>query len=165
MMALRGRLFLLVVLGQLSVSAAADGQRIEARFFPGPDLNIEARWLMPVLSPRGDPTLNSLLVAQTSTTELRMAVPAEFIGKRIRVYLRLPSTTPGLMANHGLEAEWTTQGVYLPGKAAPGARALFFEGVANAPLLRDFVTYTFRIDANYVTGPVRFDPVYEIEAY
>jgi len=162
---LRNQLLLLAVLCLSSLYAAADGKRVEARFFPGPDLHIEARWLVPVLSPRGDPTLNSLLVAQTASTELRLTIPQELIGKRVRIHAHLPSATTGLMGNRGFEAEWITQGVYRPGAAIPGARVLFYEGIANAPVLRDFVTYTFRVDANYVTGPVRFDPVYEIEAY
>jgi len=162
---LRNQLLWLAVLCLSTLPAAADGQRIDARFFPGPDLNIEARWLVPVLSPRGDPTLNSLLVAQTASTELRLTIPPDLVGKRARIYARLPSATTGLMGNRGLETEWTTQGVFRPGTVIPGARVLFFEGVVSAPVLRDFVTYTFRVDANYVTGPVRFDPVYEIEAY
>jgi hypothetical protein len=42
---------------------------------------------------------------------------------------------------------------------------LFYEGTVPGTPLRDFVAYTFKVDARYSSGPVRFEPVYEIEAY
>jgi hypothetical protein len=68
-----------------------------------------------------------------------------------------------MVAGRGLEAEWRTQGIFLSGKARPGDRVLFFEGTPTGSLLRDYVAYTFSIDARETMGPIRFETVYEIE--
>jgi len=139
------------------------GEPVVARFFPTDELQINAHWALPAPNPRVDPALNNLILAKTPVTEMRLTLPAAFVGKSVRIYQLMPNFVPGLTSGRGLEVEWTTQGIYIPGKARGGERALFFEGTPTSTKLRDYVAYTLRIDAAYTAGPVRFEPTYEIE--
>jgi hypothetical protein len=151
-----------LLLGLLSLPALA-GMRIESRYVPGPNLDLQARWLVPRPRATTDPAQASLMVAESAFTEMLLTIPADFIGKNVRIFLIMPPQTPGIAGPAGMEAEWRTQGVFLPGKARPGERVLFFQGVIKQSPLRDLIAYTFRVDARYNTGHVRFDPIYEIE--
>lgn len=153
----------LLVVSMLAIGSAHAGQRIESYYFPGPELQLESRWLVPHLRGGGDAQLNDIAIAESPFTELRLVVPAAYVGKRVRVDALLPAFTQGLEGSRGLEIEWRTQGVFRPGKLRMGERVPLFEGVASGPLLSDRVAYIIRMDARYVIGPVRFETVYEIE--
>ncbi len=162
MMRIGRRLSWGLLLGLLSLPALA-GTRIESRYVPGPNLDLQARWLVPNARPNADPRQANLFVAESAFTEMFLDIPAAFIGKNVRIFLIMPQQTPGIAGPTGMEAEWRTQGVFLPGSARPGERVLFFQGVIQQSPLRDLIAYTFRMDARYNTGQVRFDPIYEIE--
>lgn len=151
---------LLVLFTAAGVVAA---EPVIARFFPIDELQVNAQWALPAPNPRVDPALNNLILAKTPVTEMRLTLPAEFVGKSVRIFQLIPNFVPGLTSGRGLEVEWTTQGVYIPGKARGGERVLFYEGTPTSTTLRDQVAYTLRIDSAYTTGPVRFQPTYEIE--
>ena len=139
------------------------GTRIESLYVPGPNLSLQARWM--TRNPRAapDPALANIMVAESAFTEMLLTIPADFIGKNVRIFLVMPPQIPGIAGSAGMEVEWRTQGVFLPGKARPGERVLFFQGVIQQSPLRDLIAYTFRMDARYNQGKVRFDPAYEIE--
>ncbi len=142
------------------------GERIESRYFPGPNLDLQARWLVPAPQRlRAEPGLRSIYVAESPFTELRLLVPPAFVGKRVRIFLLVPGRVTGMSGQAGFEAEWRTQGVFLPGKSRAGDRVLFYEGTVPSTPLRDFVAYTFKVDDRHTSGPVRFEPEYEIEEY
>ncbi len=147
----------------LAAPSTPAGERIEPRFFPSPMINLDSRWLIPHPRTDTDPELANTMVAQTDFTELHLPVPPVLVGRSVRVFLVLPAATQGAGGRNGLEVEWKTQGVFRAGSARPGDRVLFFEGRVTQPLLKDLVAYTFLIDARYSTGPVRFEPEYEIE--
>lgn len=154
------------VLALLASLPAPAGQRIESQYFPGPNLDLQSRWLLPAPQRiRAEPALRHLYVAESPFTELRLLVPPAWVGKRVRVYLLVPGQITGMSGPAGFEAEWRTQGVFLPAKSRPGERVLFYEGTVPGTPLRDFVAYTFKLDARYTSGAVRFEPVYEIEEY
>ena len=148
--------------GLLALPAGA-GQRIESYYFPGPELQLQSRWLVPHLRPSVDPELASITVAESAFTELRLVVPQAFIGKRVRIDAVLPAFAQGVEGSRGLEVEWRAQGAFKPGKLRMGERIPLFEGVASGPILSDRVAYIVRVDARYVAGPIRFETVYEIE--
>jgi len=139
------------------------GQRIESYYFPGPELQLQSRWLVPHLRPNIDPALASITIAESPLTELRLVVPQAFIGKRVRIDALLPAFAQGVEGSRGLGLEWTTQGVFRPGKLHMGERIPLFEGVISGPILSDRVAYIVRMDARYAAGPIRFETVYEIE--
>lgn len=151
-------------LGISSVSAIA-GLPLESSYYPGPNLDLEARWLVPAPGVSTDPTMANLMVAESTFTELRLTIPPTFLGKRVRIFLSLPGQVPGMAGVAGFEASWRTQGVFLPGAVRPGVRVLFFQGIIQSSPLRDLVAYTFKMDARNSLGPVRFEPLYEIEEF
>lgn len=153
-----------LLLGLLSLPALA-GTRIESLYVPGPNLDLQARWLTPNARASTDPAQADLFVAESAFTEMQLTIPAAFIGKNVRIFLVLPPQTPGIAGPAGMEATWRTQGVFLPGTARPGERVMFFQGVIRQSPLRDLIAYTIRVDARYNSGQVRFDPIYEIEEH
>jgi hypothetical protein len=142
---------------------ALAGTRIESLYVPGPNLSLQARWMTRTPHATTDPTLANLMVAESAFTEMLLTIPADFIGKNVRIFLVMPPQIPGVIGPAGMEVEWRTQGVYIPGKAHPGERVLFFQGVIRQSPLRDLIAYKFRMDARYNHGQIRFDPFYEIE--
>jgi hypothetical protein len=153
-----------LALALATLTASADGgQRIEASFFPRDHLDLESRWLVENPRPGTDARLGSEIIAESDFTELRLAIPPSLVGKNVRIFLTLPTSTQGAGGPNGLEAQWKTQGVFRSGSVRPGDRVLFFEGAVDQNPLRDLIAYTFRIDARYSTGVIRFEPEYDIE--
>lgn len=149
----------------LVATLAAGGERIEGSYFPQPHLDLQARWAQPLRDSRMDPALANLIVAESPFTELRLRIPDRVIGRRVRIHMVVPPVVDGVGGAAGLEVEWKTQGAFRPGRARPGERALLFEGLATETPLRDFVAYTFHIDARFLRDHIRFEPHYEIEEY
>jgi len=149
--------------GLFTLSTVCIAEPVVARFFPTDELQIDAQWALPTPNPRVDPALNNLILAKTPVTEMRLIVPPSYVGKSVRIYQRVPNFVQGIAGGRGLAVEWTTQGVYIAGKSRPGERILFYEGIPSGTTLRDYVSFTLRIDSAYAMGPVRFEPVYEIE--
>jgi hypothetical protein len=143
--------------------AAVAAQRIESTYFPSPNLELEGHWLVAQPRANTDADAFNAIVAQSAVTELRLTIPPPYVGKRVRIFMVLPIANEGMSNGQGLMVEWRAQGVYLSGQGRPGERALFFQGVVAGNVLRDNITYTFHIDGRYTSGPVRFEPVYEIE--
>jgi hypothetical protein len=147
----------------LASAPASAAERIESRYFPNPELQLESQWQVPNPQVSTDPLMANRMIAQSPFTELRLSIPPAYVGKTVRIYLVFPPSAQGIISGRGLEAEWRTQGIFLSGKARPGDRVLFFEGTPTGSLLKDFVAYTFVIDARETMGPIRFETVYEIE--
>lgn len=152
-----------LIVAAVVVLPATGGQRIESHYFPGPELRLESRWLVPHVRAGRDAALNNVVVAESAFTELRLIVPQAYIGKRVRVTASLPAFAQGVGGSRGLEVEWRTQGVFQPGKLAMGERLVLYEGVVRGALLSDRLAYVVRMDARYATGPIRFETVYEID--
>jgi hypothetical protein len=163
-MTVRALIFRLLVLtlGLAAVPAYA-GQRLEARFYPNPHLQLQSQWLEPVLRRGLDLERASTLIATSPYTELQMIIPPAFVGKRVRILLVAPAQIRGITDCRGLEMEWKTQGTYLPGRARPGDRVLLYQGTVTSAVLRDMITFTYQINADYVDGPISVEPIYEIE--
>ena len=151
-----------LLLGLLSLPVPA-GTRLESLYVPGPNLNLQARWLVQDARATRDPSQANLFIAESAFTEMLLNIPAAYVGKNVQIFLIMPPQIPGVSGPAGMEVEWRTQGVFLPGKARPGERVLFFQGVIQQSPLRDRIAYKFSMDARYNNGQVRFDPLYEIE--
>jgi len=154
--------FWVLSLSLITLPALA-GTRIESLYVPGPNLDLKARWLVPSSRMSSDRARANLMVAESTFTEIVFNIPSEFVGKNVKIFMIMPPQTVGMVGSTGLEVEWRTQGVLLPGKLQANEKVLFFEGVIPKSPLRDWIAYTFRMDARYTLGDVRFDPVYEIE--
>lgn len=105
-----------------------------------------------------------LLKAHIPDVEVRLNT-SNYIGKKARIYLALPSQIDGFSGSRGFSLTWKTTGIFVSGATSPGNRALIFEGLIGSPLLTEFFTFTLKLDANRLTGKLRYAPIYEIELY
>ena len=105
-----------------------------------------------------------LLKAYIPNVEVRLDT-ASYMGRRARIYLTLPQQIDGLNDSGGFLLTWKTNGLLASGSIIPGSRALIFDGVIEPPLMTDFFTFTLKVDANRLTGKLRYAPIYEIELY
>ena len=105
-----------------------------------------------------------LLKAHIPDVEVRLNT-SNYTGKKARIYLALPSQIDGFNGSQGFHLAWKTTGVFYSGTTSPGNRALIFEGVIGSSLLTEFFTFTLKLDANRLTGKLRYAPIYEIELY
>jgi len=105
-----------------------------------------------------------LLKAHIPDVEVRLNT-SNYIGKKARIYLAMPSQVDGFNGSQGFSLAWKTTGIFDSGETSPGNRALIFEGIIGSPLLTDFFTFTLKLDANRLTGKLRYAPIYEIELY
>jgi len=103
-----------------------------------------------------------LLKAHIPDVEVRLNT-SSYIGKKARIYLALPRQVDGFNGSQGFSLAWKTTGVFASGTTSPGNRALIFEGLIGASLLTEFFTFTLKLDANRLTGKLRYAPIYEIE--
>jgi len=103
-----------------------------------------------------------LLKAHIPDVEVRLNT-LKYIGKQARIYLALPSQIDGFSGSRGFSLTWKTTGIFASGATSPGNRALIFEGLIGASLLTEFFTFTLKLDANRLTGKLRYAPIYEIE--
>ena len=105
-----------------------------------------------------------LLEAYIPDVEVRLKT-SNYLGKKARIYLGLPSQIDGFNGSQGFSLTWKTTGIFASGATSPGNRALIFEGLIGSPLLTEFFTFTLKLDANRLTGKLRYAPSYEIELY
>ncbi len=105
-----------------------------------------------------------LLKAHIPDVEVRLNT-SNYVGKKARIYLALPSQIDGFNGSQGFSLTWKTTGIFSSGMTSPGNRALIFEGLIESPLLTEFITFTLKLDANRLTGKLRYAPIYEIELY
>jgi len=105
-----------------------------------------------------------LLKAHIPDVEVRLNT-SNYIGKKARIYLALPSQIDGFNGSQGFSLAWKTTGIFASGTTFPGNRALIFGGLIESPLLTEFITFTLKLDANRLTGKLRYAPIYEIELY
>lgn len=90
---------------------------------------------------------------------------AGYIGKKAKIYLALPQTIDGYNSTEGFLLTWETDRIFASGGTLPGNRALIFDGKIDYPIMADLFTFTLKIDASYLTGKLRYAPIFEIETY
>jgi hypothetical protein len=131
---------------------------------PRKQINFNFEW-----ANKGDlSTLNKdeffLIEAHIPDVEVRLNM-SNYIGKKARIYLALPGQIDGFNGSQGFSLTWKTTGIFASGMTSPGNRALIFKGVIGSSLLTEFFTFTLKLDANRLTGKLRYAPIYEIELY
>lgn len=138
-------------------------ERVRSEFFPQRHLTLQGQWANPRFT--GDIDADSRVVASFNDIELRFFLPPAFTSppQQAQIFMLMPVQIPGLDVGGGLEFTWVTRGRLLNGTARPGDRVLIFEGVVGEPVLADFLNLTITIDARRMVGPVRLDPLFEIE--
>jgi len=77
----------------------------------------------------------------------------------------LPKQIDGFNGSNGFSLGWNTTGFFAPGTVILGTRALIYDGLIESPLMIEFFTFTLKVDANCLTGKLRYVTIYEIELY
>lgn len=145
----------------LAATGAAAATRLDDSASPRARVDVNPRWLH-TNEGLTDPALLNAMVAEVRNLEVRLNT-APFVGKRGRIYLSLPAFTVGLQSPSGLRVEWQTRGTLLAGSALPGTRSVVYDGPIAKASLSDFVDFSLFIDARYLQGGLRFEPVFDIE--
>jgi hypothetical protein len=153
----------LFIIFYAGTNVGSPAERVRAEFFPQRHLALQGEWANPRFT--GDIDADSRVVASYSNIELRVLIPPAFASppQQAQIFMLMPAQIPGLDVGGGLEMRWVTRGRLLNGTARPGDRVLIFEGVVGEPVLADFLNLTITIDARRMVGPVRLDPLFEIE--
>jgi len=105
-----------------------------------------------------------LLKAHLPDVEVRLNT-SSYMDKRARIYLALPHQIDGFNGSNGFSLGWKTTGLFAPGTVLLGTRALIYQGLIESTLMIEFFTFTLTVDANRLTGKLRYAPIYEIELY
>ena len=103
------------------------------------------------------------MVGELNNVEVRLDTSA-YVGRSAQIFLRLPDQINGLRDSSGFTLQWVTRGVFASGQTQPGNQALIFDGQVTEDVMIEFFDYTMRVDARKMSGPLRIEPVYEIEA-
>lgn len=94
----------------------------------------------------------------TITVLVRLDVRA-WRGRNARIYQVIPPS-----AGVDVQAQWTSQGVLLPGQMRSGERALVYAGPVNSDFLQDTFRLTIRANGDRLERTERLEFDFEIEA-
>ncbi|MGI9341752.1 MAG: hypothetical protein ACR2QV_02815 [Gammaproteobacteria bacterium] len=86
-----------------------------------------------------------------------------YVGKTVRIYLRLPTTMPGADSVGDIELSWRANDLLLDGSVSPGQEALLFEGTVDGPVTGGVLNFSIAIGAGGVRQRFNLEPIYEIE--
>ena len=142
-------------------TAAMAATRLDDSASPRARVDVSPRWLH-TREGLTDPAQLNAMIADVRNLEVRLNTAA-FVGKRGRIYLALPAFTIGLQSASGMRVEWQTRGTLMAGSALPGTRSVVYDGPIAKAFLADFIDFSLFLDARYLQGAVRFEPVFEIE--
>ena len=137
-------------------------ERLDDSLSPRQAINVRLRWAHQGDTGQASDRDLRKLVAVTPDVEVRLNTQA-YVGNNVRVFLALPIQISGLSGSGGFRLSWETRGGLAPGATTPGNRSLLFKGPLNDPLLIDYFTFTLEVDANRLTGELRYAPIFEIE--
>jgi hypothetical protein len=148
----------LLLAGLASIATAAT--RLDDSASPRARVDVTSRWLH---TREGLDTVElNAMVAEVRNLEVRLNTAA-FVGKRGRIYLTVPAFVTGLQSASGMRVEWQTRGTLMAGTALPGTRSVVYDGPITKAILADFMDFSLFLDARYLQGGLRFEPVFEIE--
>jgi hypothetical protein len=86
-----------------------------------------------------------------------------YIGRQVRIYLRLPTAIPGVDSIGDIELSWQAGGQWQAGSVSPGQEALLFEGMIAEPVTGGVLNLSLAIDAGGTNDFFSIEPIYEIE--
>jgi len=162
MIPIRGTLLALLLAGSVFVAQA--GEILDDSLSPKKQYSVQFEW-----AHKGDLSALSKdefyrLKAYIPDVKVRLNT-ADYMGKQARIYLALPQTIDGLSSTEGFSLNWETDRIFSSGRTTPGNRALIFDGKIDSPIMIDLFTFTLKINASYLTGKLRYAPIFEIETY
>lgn len=158
------RITLLALLLAGSVFIARAGEILDDSQSPKKQYSVQFEW-----AHKGDLFALSKdefyrLKAYIPNVEVRLNTSG-YMEKQAKIYLALPQTIDGLSSTEGFSLTWETDRIFASGRTTPGNRALIFDGKIDSPIMIDLFTFTLKINAGYLTGKLRYAPIFEIETY
>jgi hypothetical protein len=102
------------------------------------------------------------LTGRLNGVEVRLDT-RRYVGRRARIFLRLPTAMPGADGVGDLELRWRSNGRLLGGSVSPGQEALLFEGMIDDPVVSGVLNFQLTMGAGGTQGRFNLEPLYEIE--
>lgn len=136
-------------------------QRLDDSLSPRRQVVMQPRWAYLGGDRLTEEQLNAL-VAELRGYEVRLNT-APYVGRDAEIFLVLPFTVPGVRTPSAVRLDWRTRGTFAAGSARLGDRSLVYRGRIAQPVMTEVFDLTLHMDARFIDGPFRFDPVFEIE--
>ena len=155
------RLAAAAALGVAIAAAHAAPIRLDDSASPRRHLDLQPRWVHEEGVIGSAERLNAM-VANVAAVEIRLNTKAH-VGKRGRIFLVMPPVVPGLAASSAMRLEWRTRGLFVDGSALPGEKRLLYDGPISQPTMTEHFDFSVYFDARHQSGPLRFDPAFELE--
>jgi hypothetical protein len=155
------RLALVATVLLMAGGASGAPVRLDDSASPRSRVDAKPRWLHVEEGLASAERINAM-IADVPNLEVRLNT-SRFVGKRARVYLVFPVFVPGVREHGGIRAQWRTRGVLLAGTAIPGDRVLVYDGSIASAVLSDSLDLSLYLDARFLDGGARFEPVFELE--
>lgn len=145
---------------------AAAQQRLDDSNSPRQQVTAELEWAHPMTSGMlrdfSAERFNAVK-ARVRNLDIRLDT-SRYVGSTARVFMTVPLPVKGLRSSSSMRIDWQADGVFEDGTLVPGSRALVYKGPIRDKELRSELDMTVSLDAREVTGELRFDPMFEIEA-
>ena len=87
----------------------------------------------------------------------------DYVGRRVRIYVTLPTAMAGLASPSDLELRWDVTTPFIPGTTRPGQSTLVFEGTIDASVTSAIFTFSLRLDRSPDADTFAVEPYYELE--
>lgn len=131
---------------------------------PQKQYSTQFKWVHPDHFGSMDQDQYKLLEGTQSNVEVWLDT-VDYKGQNARIYLGLPRQIQGFNSTEHFTLGWKTNRVFSPGEVRPGNRTLIYNGPIETDLMIELFTFTLRINANYLSGKIRYAPIFEIEPY
>jgi hypothetical protein len=152
---------LALLAASLAACGALASTRLDDSLSPRQRVDTTPRWLYDGVGDWNEDQLNAL-VAEVRAMEFRLRTAA-YMGKNAEIYLSIPQHVSGLKTPTAMRVEWTTRGLFSPGSAMPGNRALVYRGKITQAVMTDFFDFRIFLDARTSERGIEFDPIFEID--
>lgn len=140
------------------------GELLDDSKSPKKQYSTQFKWVHPSHLGSMDEDEYLLLEGTQSNVEVWLDT-TDYMGQRARIYLGLPRQIQGFNSTEHFILRWKTNRIFSSGEVRPGNRAQIYDGSIDADLMIEMFTFTLRIKANYLTGKIRYAPIFEIEPY
>jgi hypothetical protein len=153
-------IFILIV---VTISHAS-GERLNDNLSPERTVRAAARWASYSTWIIGGYDELAGLIAEIPGFEVRLDT-RDYVGKQARIYLALPIAIDGLKSNNNLRMQWQTERIFKSNSVVQGRKTLIYTGYIKEPVTTEIFDFTLYFDARDVIGTIRFEPIFEIEAF
>ncbi len=159
-------LMIVLIMGMMMVlpRAGCAGEVLDDSKSPQKQYSTQFKWAYPGQAGSMDQEKYLLLEGTRSNVEVRLDT-ADYKGQNARIYLGLPRQIQGINSIEYFILGWKTNRLFFPGEVRPGNRTLIYDGSIETDLMIDLFTFTLRVNANHITGKIRYAPIFEIEPY